>query len=51
MMIKDSPTKEQVEAVDTQDVVVEDTTSSDSGDSEGEETDALSYFQQLGNED
>ena len=34
-----------------EDVVVEDTTSSDSGDSEGEETDALSYFQQLGNED
>lgn len=34
-----------------EDVVVEDTTSSDSGDSEGEETDALSYFQSLGNED
>ena len=34
-----------------EDVVVEDTTSSDGGDSEGEETDALSYFQQLGNED
>ncbi len=31
-----------------EDVVVEDTTSSDSGDSEGEETDALSYFQQSG---
>ena len=34
-----------------EDVVVEDTTSSDSGETEGEETDALSYFQQLGNED
>ena len=34
-----------------EDVVVEYTTSSDSGDSEGEETDALSYFQSLGNED
>ena len=34
-----------------EDVVVEDTTSTDSGNSEGEETDALSYFQQLGNED
>ena len=34
-----------------EDVVVEDTTSSDSGDTEGEETDALSYFQSLGNED
>ena len=34
-----------------EDVVVEDTTSSDSGEPEGEETDALSYFQQLGNED
>jgi len=34
-----------------EDVVVEDTTSSDSGNTEGEETDALSYFQSLGNED
>ena len=34
-----------------EDVVVEDTTSSDSGETEGEETDALSYFQSLGNED
>jgi hypothetical protein len=34
-----------------EDVVVEDTTSSDSGETEGEETDALSYFQRLGNED
>jgi len=34
-----------------EDVVVEDTTSSDSGEAEGEETDALSYFQSLGNED
>ena len=34
-----------------EDVVVEETVSSDSGDSEGEETDALSYFQSLGNED
>jgi len=34
-----------------EDVVVEETVSSDSGETEGEETDALSYFQQLGNED
>ncbi len=34
-----------------EDVVVEDATSSDSGNTEGEETDALSYFQSLGNED
>ena len=40
-----------VSAKTAEDVVVEDTTSSDSGETEGEETDALSYFQQLGNED
>jgi hypothetical protein len=34
-----------------EDVVVEETVSSDSGETEGEETDALSYFQSLGNED
>ena len=34
-----------------EDVVVEETASSDSGETEGEETDALSYFQSLGNED
>ena len=34
-----------------EDVVVEETVSSDSGETEGEETDALSYFQRLGNED
>jgi len=34
-----------------EDVVVEETTSTASGEVEGEETDALSYFQQLGNED
>ena len=34
-----------------EDVVVEETVSSDSGETEGVETDALSYFQQLGNED
>ena len=34
-----------------EDVVVEETVSSNSGETEGEETDALSYFQQLGNED
>ena len=40
-----------VSAKTAEDVVVEETVSSDSGDTEGEETDALSYFQQLGNED
>ena len=34
-----------------EDVVVEETVSSDNGEVEGEETDALSYFQSLGNED
>ncbi len=40
-----------VSAKTAEDVVVEETVSSDSGETEGEETDALSYFQSLGNED
>lgn len=40
-----------VSAKTAEDVVVEETVSSDSGDTEGEETDALSYFQRLGDED
>ena len=40
-----------VSAKTAEDVVVEETISSDSGETEGEETDALSYFQSLGNED
>ena len=40
-----------VSAKTAEDVVVEETISSDSGDTEGEETDALSYFQRLGDED
>ena len=39
-----------VSAKTAEDVVVEETVSSDSGDTEGEETDALSYFQRLGDE-
>ena len=34
-----------------EDVVVEETVSSDNGEVEGEETDALSYFQRLGDDD
>ena len=40
-----------VSAKTAEDVVVEETVSSDSGETEGEETDALSYFQRLGDED
>ena len=40
-----------VSAKTAEDVVVEETVSSDSGDTEGEETDALSYFQRLGDDD
>ena len=40
-----------VSAKTAEDVVVEETVSSDSGETEGEETDALSYFQSLGIED
>ena len=40
-----------VSAKTAEDVVVEETVSSDNGDTEGEETDALSYFQRLGDED
>ena len=40
-----------VSAKTAEDVVVEETVSSDSGETEGEETDALSYFQRLGDDD
>ena len=40
-----------VSAKTAEDVVVEETVSSDNGEVEGEETDALSYFQRLGDDD